>query len=163
MLAVTDSPRTPLGGDLTRRFAVDADGVVLLPGLTRPEAARACEWMATVDPRDLPLVLAEVTLPVVLTDGAGPHLLDASGALVLALGPHPRIVDGRVAMGEPDPDHAVGVVRCVTGDGWVWLARAEVAAGARVAALDALDTLTDVAGLAGWAAANAGVTSTLVP
>ena len=103
------APDAPLGGgDPTRRHAVRADGRALMPGLTRPEAEDAREWLAVVPAPDRPLALAEVALPVLLTDGAGPHLLGADGALVLVLGPHPWLQGARVAMGAPSPRHAVG-------------------------------------------------------
>ena len=44
-----------------------ADGLVLLPGLTRPEADEACRWLGAMAGDDRPLALAEVALPVVLT------------------------------------------------------------------------------------------------
>lgn len=145
------------GGDPTRAFAVAADGRTLMPGLTRPEADDACRWLAGLGPADRLLALAEVALPVVLTDGAGPHLLDAHGVLVLALAPHPRLAGARVAMGGPAPRHCVGLVRPHPGGGWGWLARAEVDEADRVAALDSLDAVRDMPGLASWASEWAGV------
>lgn len=163
-IEVIRAPDAPLGGgDPTRRHAVTADGLVLLPGLTRPEAEDACRWLAQVAGGDRPLALAEVALPVVLTDGAGPHLLDADGGLVLALGPHPAIDGALVAMGAPTPLHAVGLVTKVGGGGWVWLARARVADSGRVDALDGLDDVVDAPGLRSWAARWAGAISTLAP
>lgn len=148
-------------GDPTRVHAVRADGRVLMPGLTRPEAQGACAWLRDVPAPDRWLALAEVTLPVVLTDGAGPHLLDADGGLVLVLAPHPCIAAAHVAMGAPSPLHAVGVVRRVGEGGWIWLARAQVDDAARVTALDALDAVTGTEGLAGWAAMRAGAVPSL--
>lgn len=144
-------------GDPTRAFGVGTGGRVLLPGVTRPEAEDACRWLAVLRADEQPLALAEVALPVVLTDGAGPHLLDAGGALVLALAPHRGIAGARVAMGAPGPLHAVGLVRAHAGGGWGWMARAEVGDRRRVHALDALDAVRDPAGLASWARAWAGV------
>ena len=140
-----------------------ADGLVLLPGLTRPEADDACRWLRAMAGDDRPLALAEVALPVVLTDGAGPHLLDADGGLVLALGPHPAIADALVAMGAPTPLHAVGLVTRVGGGGWAWMARARVPDSGRVDALDELEAVVDAPGLRSWAARWAGVMSTLAP
>lgn len=158
------APDAPLGGgDPTRRHAVRADGRPLMPGLTRPEAEDAREWLGVVPAPDRPLALAEVALPVLLTDGAGPHLLGADGALVLVLGPHPGLAGARVAMGAPSPRHAVGAVRPLPAGGWLWLARAEVADADRVAALDGLDAVVDHAGLARWASEWAGVIPTIAP
>lgn len=155
-------PDAPMAaGDPTRVHAVRADGRVLMPGLTRPEAQGACEWLRHVPAHDRWLALAEVVLPVVLTDGAGPHLLDADGGLVLALAPHPSIAGARVAMGAPSPLHAVGLVRPVGDGGWSWLARAEVDDAGRVAALDALDAVVDAEGIAAWAAMRAGAVPSL--
>lgn len=163
-IEVIRAPDAPLGGgDPTRRHAVLADGLVLLPGLTRPEADDACRWLGAMASDDRPLALAEVALPVVLTDGAGPHLLDADGGLVLALGPHPAIAGALVAMGAPTPLHAVGLVTRVGGGGWAWLARARVADSGRVDALDGLEAVVDASGLRSWAARWAAVMSTLAP
>jgi hypothetical protein len=163
-IEVIRAPDAPLGGgDPTRRHAVLADGLVLLPGLTRPEADDACRWLGAMAGDDRPLALAEVALPVVLTDGAGPHLLDADGSLVLALGPHPAIAGALVAMGAPTPLHAVGLVTRVGGGGWAWLARARVADSGRVDALDGLEAVVDASGLRSWAARWAAVMSTLAP
>lgn len=148
-------------GDPTRGHAVSDDGRLLLPGLTRPEAEAACVWLATVDPRNRPLVLAEVALPVVLTEGAGPHLLDAPGTLVLVLGPQPHIAGAHVAMGAPSPRYAVGVVREIGGGGWLWLARAEVAEADRVAALDGADGSVGDDALRAWAREWAAAIPTL--
>lgn len=151
------------GGDPTRRHAVLADGRVLMPGLTRDEAARASRWLVGLDPADHAMALAEVALPVVLTDGAGPHLLDAGGALVLVLAVHPALTDARMAMGQAGRGYAVGLVRPVGGGGWAWLARAEVADIERVAVLDDLDAVADWLGAHEWAQRWAGAVSTLAP
>ena len=149
------------GGDPTRRHALQVGGRTLLPGLTRPEAEAAAAWLEAVPDADRGLALAEVALPVLLTDGAGPHLLDADGALVLVLGAHPCLVGMSMAMGAPAPLHAVGVVRPLADGGWMWRARAEVPDAGRVAALDALDAVADDAGLAAWAREWAGAIPTL--
>lgn len=146
------APAAPLAsGDPTRRFGVDAGGQVIFPGLTRPEAAAASAWLAGMDADARGMALVPVELGVVLSDGAGPHLLDATGALVLVLGPHARIAGASVAMGSPTPLHAVGVVT-PDGPGWRWIARASVPDGARVAALDALDACADEVEARRWGA-----------
>lgn len=156
------APDAPLGaGDPTRRHAVRFEGRALMPGLTRPEADAAAQWLRAVPGPDRALALAEVSLPVVLSDGAGPHLLDADGALVLVLAEHPRLAGASVAMGAPSPLHAVGVVRPLPGGGWIWLARAQVPDARRVAALDALDAVGDGSGLAAWADEWAGAIPTI--
>lgn len=157
-------PDAPLaGGDPTRCHGVLIGDRVLFPGLTRPEAEAACAWLAPVDATDRGLALAEVALPVVLTDGAGPHLLDSTGTLVLVLGPHPHIGGACVAMGAPSPRHAVGVVRALGDGGWMWLARAEVDEEMRIAALDGADGAVDGEALHGWAREWAGDIPSLGP
>lgn len=129
--------------DPTRRWALRfPDGAVRFPGVTRIEGFAAAEALAGEPDPDRALV--QVTLPVVLSDGAGPHLVDVSGRLVLALGPHPRIAGTSVAMGDAAPDHAVGLVERA-GDGplWRWVALARVGPEERVAALDAIDAAAD--------------------
>ncbi|MGA0068433.1 MAG: hypothetical protein ACO3PB_03090 [Miltoncostaeaceae bacterium] len=161
-IEVIRAPDAPLGGgDPTRRHAVRDGARVLMPGLTAPEAEAAAGWLAGIPEPDRALVLSEVTLPVLLTDGAGPHLLDADGSLVLVLGRHPRIEGVHVAMGAPAPRHAVGAVRRRAGGGWIWLARAEVPEAGRVAALDGVDAAPDRAALAAWAGEWAGAIPTL--
>jgi len=94
-----------------------------------------------------------VTLPAVLSDGAGPHLLDADGRLILAVAEHPRIDGARVAMGPAEPRHPIGLVRpAPRWAGWRWLARADVAPERRLEALDALDALGAPAEAEAWAA-----------
>jgi hypothetical protein len=91
-----------------------------------------------------------VTLPVLLTDGAGPHLVDEAGTLVLALGPHPAVPEAKVAMGPAAGGVVVGLVRPVGGPVWAWLVRAEVAEAERTRALDVLDALPGEEALAAW-------------
>lgn len=151
------------GGDPTRRYAVAAHGRTLMPGLTRDEAARAREWLGSLDPADHAMALAEVALPVLLTDGAGPHLLDAEGALVLVLAVHPALPNARMAMGQVAPGYAVGLVRPLGGGGWAWMVRAGVHEIERVAVLDDLDAVADWPGARAWAQRWAGSISTLAP
>ncbi len=152
----------PIGGsDPTRRFAVRCDGRVLMPGLTRPEAVAACGWLGALASADRVMALAEVTLPVVLTDGAGPHLLDGDGRLVLVLAPHPALPEAFLAMGASATGYRVGVVRAVGGTGWAWLARADTAAADRVAVLDDLDAVADAHALRAWAGRWAGAVTSL--
>ena len=150
------------GGDPSRVHGVDDGTRVLLPGLTRPEAEAACGWLAALDASDLPLALAEVVLPVVLTGGAGPYLLDADGALMLALAEHPAVPDARVVMGAIPGGSAVGAARPVSGFGWAWLVRARVDDADRVRALDELDDARTSADLRQWADRWGGYASTLV-
>jgi hypothetical protein len=136
--------------DPTRRWALRfADGRERFAGVTRIEGFAAVEALA--EEADPDRALVQVTLPVVLSDGAGPHLVDADGRLVLALGPHPHVAGASVAMGEAAPAHAIGLVERA-GDGplWRWVARALVAPAERVAALDALDAAADRAAAVGW-------------
>lgn len=152
------APDAPLGaGDPTRRHALRVGDLQVLPGLTRPEAESAAAWMPSVPEADRHLALAEVALPVLLSDGAGPYLLGSDGALVLVLGAHPCMPHAHLAMGAPLPLHAVGVVCSRPVGGWIWLARAQVPDHQRVAALDGLEAVADATGLGAWAAEWAGV------
>jgi len=153
-------PAAPLGGgDPTRRWGVrDTDDSVRWPGLTRPEAEGLLSVLARSDVASEDL-LVQVELDVVLSDGAGPYLLDADGLLVLVVGAHPAGADVHVAIGQPGPDRArIGAVRRAGfAPGWSWVARAEVPGAARVAVLDALAAADDSAALHAWAArTNAG-------
>ena len=143
--------------DPTRRWALRfPDGTDRFAGVTRIEGFEVAEALAGEADPDRALV--QVTLPVVLSDGAGPHLVDAAGRLVLALGPHPRIGGASVAMGEAAPDHPVGLVERA-GDAplWRWVAHARVAPGERVAARDALDGAPDRDAARRWEADRPGV------
>lgn len=148
-----EAPGAPAGrADATRRWALRLpDGRERFAGVTRGEGEEAASAMAEV--ADPERALVRVGLPALLSQGAGPHLIDAGGRLVLGLGAHGRIAGLRVAMGEAAPTHRVGVVRALGRGGlWAWVAAADVAAPDRVAALDALDAAADDAGLAAWEA-----------
>lgn len=144
------APSAPLAsGDPTRRYGVEQGDAVLFPGLTRPEAESVAGWLGDVGVPQR--VLVPVEIGVVLSDGAGPHLLDAEGQLVLVLGAHSRVAGASVAMGAPHPLHAIGAV-ADRGTHWVWCARREVPEADRVAALDALDACGDADALVAWGA-----------
>jgi hypothetical protein len=144
--------------DVTRRFAFAfPDGMVRLPGLTRPEGQRVADALAALPPALWDDALVEVGLPVLLSDGAGPHLVDAQGRLVLAVAAHPALVDQRVAMGA---DMVVGVVRPAGPGAWVWSARAAVSAERRIAALDELDAVRSPGDLDDWQSRNQPVPGT---
>lgn len=142
--------------DPTRRWALRfADGTVRFAGVTRIEGFAAAAPLGAAPDPDRALV--QVTLPVVLSDGAGPHLVDADGRLVLALGPHPHIDGTSVAMGEAAPGHAIGLVEAAGEGGvWRWVARARVAPEGRIAALDAIDAAPDREAAARWEARQRG-------
>ena len=151
---IAAAPDAQLGrGDPTRRWALSfPDGVVRFPGLIRQEAESACEVLGAVAPGLWDAALVRVTLDVVLSDGAGPHLLAADGTLVLALGAHPAISDLTVAMGQPDGmSHRLGLVRELAGGVWGWWTSAAVPSAARVNALDGLAELASAADVEGWA------------
>lgn len=151
--ALVPAPQAPIAsGDLTRRWALaGADGVGRFAGVTRTEGEAAARALAGIAPGRWDRLLLQITLPVVLSDGAGPHLLDARGRLALVLGPHRGISQAHVTMGDPVPLHAIGLTRRV-GDGpvWEWTARADVPPDRAVEALDALDALIDTAGAGEW-------------
>jgi hypothetical protein len=142
--------------DPTRRWGLRfRDGTVRFAGITRIEGVAAAAALGA-DP-DPDRALVQVTLPVVLSDGAGPHLVDADGRLVLVLGPHPHIAGASVAMGEAAPDHALGLVEAAgVGGVWRWVARARVAPEGRIAALDAIDAAPDRQAAARWEARPPG-------
>ena len=147
------SAGAPLGSaDATRRWALRfADGRERFPGVTRLEGWAATATLGAMGPERSERALVEIALPVVLSEGAGPYLVDAEGRLVLALGPHPRIAGASVAMGEAAPEHVVGLVER-QGDGpvWRWTARGDVPAVGRVRALDALDAVADREAALSW-------------
>lgn len=150
---VVPAPSAPAGSaDVTRRWAIACpDGRARFPGVAPHEAEQARAALAEAGAGEWDRLLVEVDLPVVLSDGAGPHLLDADGRMTLALADHPRVPDVRVAMGEPSPGHRIGVVRRLPGARvWRWVADAVVAPADRIAALDALDAAEDEAALARW-------------
>lgn len=152
-IELVQADAAPLGrGDATRRWALRfPDGVERFAGLTRPEA-RGLASALEADERDgWSAALAEVGLPALLTDGAGPHLLDDAGTLVIVLGAHPSLDGALVAMGEPEPEHRIGLVARREGGVWAWLCDARVAPDRRVDALDALAALDDLDGGAAWA------------
>ena len=99
------APDAPAGvSDATRRWALAfPDGARRFAGLTRDEAAAAAAAMAGWAPGRWDRALVEVVLPVIVSDGAGPYLLDATGRITLALSDHPALPGVRVAMGEAAP------------------------------------------------------------
>jgi hypothetical protein len=152
-IRLVEAPRAPAGsGDPSRRWALAfADGAERFPGITRPEGDAAAAGLAAMHPDGWDAALVEVVLAVVLSDGAGPYLIDAVGRITLVLAAHPALPGVHLAMGEPVPDHRIGLVRRRPGvPVWEWIARAEVSPAARVAALDALDAITDPAGAGEW-------------
>ncbi|MFN8121457.1 MAG: hypothetical protein U0237_03405 [Thermoleophilia bacterium] len=150
---IVPAPGAPLGrADHTRRWALRfPDGAERFPGIIRPEAEAAAPVMGAMAPSAWATALVRVDLEVVLTDGAGPYLVDAEGTLVLVLGPHPAMGDLRVAMGQPDgATHHLGLVREVAGGVWGWFADARVPSTARVQALDGLVATGSPADVEGW-------------
>lgn len=152
-IRVVAAPRAPAGsGDPSRRWALAfGDGADRFPGITRPEGDAVAAELARMSPDAWDGALVEVVLAVVLSDGAGPYLIDAAGRITLVLAAHPALEGVHLAMGEPVPDHRIGLVRRRPGGpAWEWIARAEVPPEGRVAALDGLDALTDPAEAGEW-------------
>lgn len=152
-LDIVAAPRAPIAsGDVSRRWALAAsDGVPRFAGVTRPEGQAAAAVIAGIDPARWDRLLVRVTLAVVLSDGAGPYLLDAQGRLALVLGPHRGILSAHVTMGDAMPLQAIGLTRRLDdGPVWEWIARADVAPSDAVGALDALDELIDSRGAREW-------------
>ncbi len=157
---IVAAPRAPIAsGDVSRRWALAApDGVARFAGVTRPEGQAAAAAMADIDPGRWDRLLVQVTLAVVLSDGAGPYLLDARGRLTLVLGPHRGISHAHVTMGDAVPLHAIGLTRRLAdGPVWEWVARADVPPAGPAEALDALDELTDSGGAGEWEGSLPGV------
>lgn len=152
-IRVVAAPRAPAGsGDASRRWALEfPDGGERFAGVTRLEAGAAVPALIAMGADRWDDGLVEVVLAVVLSEGAGPYLIDALGRITLVLGPHPVIAGAHLAMGEPSPGHRVGLVRRrADGPVWHWLARREVPPAERVAALDGLDAVTGLAGAREW-------------
>lgn len=150
---IVAAPSAPAGSpDPSRRWALRLPGGAEgFPGVTPLEGRAAAPALEAMEPQRREAALIAITLPVVLSDGAGPYLLDADGRITLVLGPHPAIPGASLAMGEAAPDHRIGLVRPVAGPVWEWIARAEVAPEGRVEALDALDAVADAGAAAAWA------------
>jgi hypothetical protein len=152
VIVLREAPSAPAGsGDPTRRWALDfPDGTTRFPGVARTEAQAVVADLGRIDPGDWDRCLVEVALPVVLSEGAGPYLLDAAGRITLALGHHQSLAERLVAMGEPAPDHRIGLVRRVAGRLWRWEVDAEVEAAGRVEALARLDAAADDGAARRW-------------
>lgn len=151
---IVAAPDAPLGrSDHTRRWALRfPDGTERFPGIIRPEGEEATGVLGAMAPGAWDAALIRVRLEVLLTDGAGPHLVSADGTLVLVLGAHPAMPDLRVAMGQPDgASHHLGLTRELAGGVWGWFADARVPGTARIPALDELAATVSVADVEGWA------------
>lgn len=141
----------PLGsGDPTRRWALRCDdGATRWPGVTRNEALALAAALADRPAADG--VLAQVELGVVLSDGAGPYLVDADGLLVLVVDRHPGLEAMHIAMGNTATDRVrIGALGRIAPAAWMWVASAELAARDRIAALDELAAATDRGALQVW-------------
>lgn len=146
-------PAAPLGrSDRTRRWRLCfADGGTGFPGLTPVEADRVGARLDGLPGSRRRRCLVAVELGVVLSDGAGPYLVDADGALVLVVGPHPAMPGSAVAMGPAEPGtHRVGAVTDRGGGVWEWLASGVVSDGRRIAALDDLADVEDAEAVTAW-------------
>jgi hypothetical protein len=151
-IVLVSAAAAPAGsGDPTRRWALAfPDGAVRFPGIARTEAEGVIPALSRTAPADWDLCLVEVGLPVLLSEGAGPYMLDAAGRITLALGPHPALAGQRVAMGEPAPGHRIGLVGRVEGRLWRWSVEAEVAPQRRADALGRLDAAPDAEAARRW-------------
>lgn len=152
-LGMVPAPEAPAGAsDITRRWALAfPDGVRRFAGVAPHEGEAAWAVLSQLPPARWDGLLVEITLPVVLSDGAGPYLLDAEGRVTLALGAHPAVADARVAMGEASPGHRIGALRRVGETHvWEWMCDAVVAPADRVEALTSLDEASDEGALARW-------------
>ena len=156
--AVIEANAAPLGiADPTRRWALlGPDNEPYFSGVTRPEGVILGEALVSAPLTAWIDSLAEVQLPSILTDGAGPHLLASDGSLVIVLGVHDEIPGTSVAMGAPNPRHLIGLVEPVGPTGWTWCCCGEVAPDRHVDALDDLGTI-DRSALSDWSARWASV------
>ncbi len=147
---ITPAPDAPAGAsDVTRRWAILCpDGRQRWPGLTRGEAADHLAGHAAFAGRDIDRVLAPAQLPAVLSDGAGPHLVDARGEIVIAIADHP-LLPGAVGMGGPGPEYTVGLLLGRSDLPWRWRVRARLGDD-RIAALTELDQAASDVELDAW-------------
>lgn len=159
-IAIVADAAAPIGaGDHTRRWALAFPDGVRFAGITRPEGERVGPVLEALPTGAVDRALVQVALAALLSDGAGPHLLDAEGGLTLVLGPHRAIAGAHLAMGDARPLHRVGIVERVPPEDagvWRWIVDDRVGADGRVGALDALDALPDMAAAAGWRASRGG-------
>jgi hypothetical protein len=151
-IAIRAAPGAPAGSaDPTRRWALAfPDGVERFPGIARTEAHAVLPEVERVNPVEWDRLLVEVSLPVLLSEGAGPYLLDADGRVVLALAPHPELAGALIAMGEPAPAHRIGLVRWIAGRLWRWQVDAEVDPARRVEELGRLESVADAEAARRW-------------
>ena len=126
------------------------DGELRFAGTTRVEADHAGATLEALAAADLARALVRVELGVVLSDGAGPYLVDAHGAIVLVVGSHEASSDVSVAISEAVPDHDIGLVAPLGSGVWIWRAVATVTPAQRVAALDQLADCRDLIAAQGW-------------
>lgn len=146
------APGAPAGArDATRRWVLAfPDGRRRFAGVNPVEGDRAATVLNGLVEVLWDRALVEIALPVVLSDGAGPYLLDADGRITLALGAHPARPDDRVAMGEAAPDHRIGLVQPAGGGVWRWVVDAVVAPADRALALGDLDAASTDADVDRW-------------
>ncbi len=154
-------------GDPTRNRGIrsGSGGDVRFAGLTAGEADRAVRAIEGTgdDAGGSPLselphlerFLVKVDLAAILTDGAGPHLLDDRGHLAIVVADHPQLAGTMIVMGEPHPEHTIGLVAPDSGSDrsafvWRWIGRRDVAPADRIRALDDLDGLEAVEEVAAW-------------
>jgi hypothetical protein len=148
---IAAAPSSTLGRtDLTRRWAIADPTRTRFAGVTRVEAVAAIPVIEGLSQADLDQALIRVELGVVLSDGAGPYLVDASGSLVLVVGSHGVGSDTSVAIGEACPRHDIGLVAPVGAGVWLWRVSAPIDPTDRIAALDALAECGDVHAAESW-------------
>lgn len=152
-ITVIAAAGAPAGAaDPTRRHSLlFPDGRARFAGIAPDEADDVIPALRGHPPADWDRLLVEVALPVVLSDGAGPYLLDDDGRVTLAIAAHPHVAEARIAMGAPSPGHRIGAVRRTGGTRlWEWIADAVVSPARRVDALDGVDRAADAADLERW-------------
>jgi hypothetical protein len=148
------APTAPLGAsDATRRWCVVGDdGQARWPGLTRVEADAVCAALGGSADARVKAALIQVDLGVVISDGAGPYLVDADGVLVLVLDLHAHIARGHITMGQVGERRTrIGLVRGAGHEGiWEWVVQVQIDAADRVAVLDQLAAVETAPALVRW-------------
>jgi len=144
------------GVDPSRRYGLAlGGGAPAFAGLGHDEAERVAAALGGLSQVGAGALLVEVVLPIVLSDGAGPHLLDVDGRLTLAVADHPTIPGARIAVGAASPLQRIGLVRRAepaSAPLWEWLAVREAPESQRVAVLDELDGIADENAAMAWSA-----------
>ena len=121
-IALRPAPAAPAGSsDPTRRWALDfPDGSTRFPGIARTEAETAIPELERMDPADWDGALVEVSLPVLLSEGAGLISSTPPGASRSRSARTRRSPSSSSRWERRGPAHRLGLVRRVAGRIWSW-------------------------------------------